>query len=273
MGAAMGFAATQPPAMALTVFAALALGMATPYLLLTLFPRLLARLPRPGAWMERFRQAMAFPMFATCIWLLWVLGQQVDIHVLAQVLAGLLVLALAAWAFGLHQRGVRGWRWVAGAALAAGVYVVVGALAAGDAERSGGAGGAAAATVPGTGAAAAPAAAWGEWSPERVRELASAGTPVFVDFTAAWCVTCQVNKRMVLQRATVTEAFAARGVVRLRADWTQRDDRITAELARFGRNGVPVYVLFDAAGRPKLLPEVLTERVVLDALGTLTPAS
>jgi thiol:disulfide interchange protein DsbD len=257
MGAALGFAATQPAVVALTVFVCLGFGMALPYFLLTAFPAALRRLPRPGPWMERVRQAMAFPMFATCIWLLWVLGQQIDIHGVAVMLVGLLALALAGWAFGWHQRGARGWRWASLAAAAVGVWVIAGAAVRTVEPRE-----------------AVALGDWPTWSEARVAELVAGRRPVFVEFTAAWCVTCQVNHRLVLDRPAVMQAFEAGGVARLRADWTQRNDAITAMLARFGRNGVPMYLLYDAAGRTALLPELLTERVVLEALaGTAVAAS
>jgi thiol:disulfide interchange protein DsbD len=258
MGAALGYAITQPAAIALAVFALLGVGMAAPYVVLTAFPRLLVRLPRPGAWMERFRQSMAFPMFATCVWLLWVLAQQVDVDAVGLVLLALVLLGLAAWAFGLAQRGAQRYRWVAlGAALAA-VYATISATGA-----ESGAGGRAQAAV------AADAAQWQPWSRAAMAQAIATGRPVFVDFTAAWCVTCQVNKRLVLSTAPVEDAFRARGVALMRADWTNRDPEITQELARFNRNGVPLYVLYDGKGGAHVLPELLTARIVLDALARL----
>jgi thiol:disulfide interchange protein DsbD len=257
MGAALGYAITQPAPVALLVFALLGIGMATPYVALTWMPALLKRLPRPGAWMLRFKQAMAFPMFATCVWLLWVLSQQVDVDAVALVLGGLVLAALAAWATGLSQSGARRWRWVALAAAPLAAYAVFGA----------------------TGSGAAPAARdvvrvgeandWQAWSRAAQQAQIASGKPVFVDFTAAWCVTCQANKRLVLGRDSVREAFAQRGVALLRADWTNRDDEITRELARFNRNGVPLYVLYGRNGATQVLPELLSERVVLEALARL----
>ncbi len=258
MGAALGFAATQPAPVALGVFAVLGLGMATPYLLLTLFPALLARLPRPGAWMERFKQIMAFPMFATAVWLLWVLAQQVDANSIGLALAALVLAGMAAWALGVSQRGVRGFRWVALGTAGLAIYAVL--------------------TATGTDATAAPesrtggkpvALGWAAWSKAENERLVAAGTPVFVDFTAAWCVTCQANKQLVLNKAAVNRAFEAKGVTRMRADWTNRDEEITRELARFKRNGVPLYVLYDSKGQVRVLPELLTEGVVLEALQAL----
>jgi thiol:disulfide interchange protein DsbD len=238
----------------------LGVGMAIPYLLLTIFPALLARLPRPGAWMERFKQAMAFPMFATAVWLLWVLALQVDANGIGLVLTALVLIGLAAWAFGLAQRGARGFRWVALLAAAAALYAVFAATRLP----------AQAAPAAGTGAPAAVAeGAWEPWSVQRVAQLQAEGKPVFIDFTAAWCVTCQANKQLVLNRGSVVQAFEAAGVTRLRADWTRRDDEITRELARHGRNGVPLYVLIDRRGRAQVLPEVLTESALAQALAQL----
>jgi thiol:disulfide interchange protein DsbD len=256
MGAALGFAMTQPAPTALAVFATLGAGMAAPYVALTWMPALLARLPRPGAWMLRFKQVMAFPMFATCVWLLWVLAQQVGIDAVAMVLGGLVLAALGAWAFGLMQVGARRWRWIALASLPLSLYAVFGA------------------TTPGASTArdavrAADAAGWQPWSQAAQQSGLAAGKPLFVDFTAAWCVTCQANKRLVLSSGAVQAAFAQRGITMLRADWTNRDDEITRELARFGRNGVPLYVLYGREGRTEVLPELLTERIVLDALDRL----
>ncbi|GIL05588.1 MAG: thiol:disulfide interchange protein DsbD [Betaproteobacteria bacterium] len=258
MGAALGYAITQPAAIALAVFAMLGVGMAAPYVVLTVFPQLLARLPRPGAWMERFRQIMAFPMFATCVWLLWVLAQQVDIDAVGLLLLALVLLGLAAWAFGLAQRGAQRYRWVALGAAVVAVYATVSATGAdnGVAARA-------------QAAVAKDAAQWQPWSRASMEQAIAAGKPVFVDFTAAWCVTCQANKRLVLTAGGVENAFRARGVVLMRADWTNRDPEITQELARFNRNGVPLYVLYDGKGGTQVLPELLTERTVLEALARL----
>jgi thiol:disulfide interchange protein DsbD len=250
MGAALGYAVTQPPAVALSVFAALGVGMATPYVLLTLFPALLKRLPRPGRWMELFKQFMAFPMFATCVWLLWVLAQQVDASGVAFALGAVVAAGFAAWALGVSQRGAYVFRWVAlaGVAVAALTFAPLASTEQVQAAKS------------------AHADDWVDWSPDKVAQLTREGKPVFVDFTAAWCVTCQVNKRVALNTDKVVNGFAAAGVVRMRADWTNGDPRITQALAEFGRNGVPLYVLYDTTGEPTVLPEILTEGVVLAAL-------
>jgi thiol:disulfide interchange protein DsbD len=260
MGAALGYAVSQPAAVALLIFAMLGVGMAIPYLLLTIFPALLAQLPRPGAWMERFKQAMAFPMFATAVWLLWVLALQVDANGIGLVLTAVVLVGLAAWATGLAQRGARGFRWVALLAAAVALYAV---FAATRAPLQ-------AAAVADSGAPASAAQrVWEPWSAQRVAQLQAQGTPVFIDFTAAWCVTCQANKQLVLNRASVSQAFDAASVVTMRADWTRRDDDITRELARYNRNGVPLYVLIDRKGRAQVLPEVLTETLLSEALAQL----
>ncbi len=257
MGAALGYAVTQPAPIALAVFAMLGAGMATPYFALTWMPAALRRLPRPGVWMLRFKQVMAFPMFATCVWLLWVLAQQIGVDAMALVLGGLVLAALAAWAFGLAQSGAKRWRWMALVAAPLALYGVFAMTMPG--------------AVPPRGelAKAADGAAWQPWSRAAEEAQIAAGKPVFIDFTAAWCVTCQANKRLVLASDSVREAFAKRGVTLLRADWTSRDDEITRELARFNRNGVPLYVLYDRNGATHVLPELLTERIVLDALDRL----
>jgi thiol:disulfide interchange protein DsbD len=201
---------------------------------------------------------MAFPMFATCVWLLWVLAQQVDAGGVALALGVLVATGFAVWALGLSQRGATPFRWVAlaGAVLAALTFAP---LATSD---------------PATAAARSTAdAGWVDYSPEKLAQLTSEGKPVFVDFTAAWCVTCQVNKRVALNTDKVVNRFAAEGIVRMKADWTNRDERITQALAQFGRNGVPLYVLYDATGKPTVLPEILTEGTVLAALDKVKLAS
>ncbi len=259
MGAALGYAVTQPAPIALAVFAMLGVGMATPYVALTFTPALLRRLPRPGVWMQRFKQVMAFPMFATCVWLIWVLAQQVDVDAVALVLAGLVLAAMAAWALGLAQTGARRWRWVALAVAPLALYAVLGPTWPG--------------VVSPAGAIAKAKEEWQPWTRMAQEAQIAKGKSVFVDFTAAWCVTCQANKRLVLTSSTVREAFVKHRVVLMRADWTNRDDEITRELARFDRNGVPLYVLYDGRGGTQVLPELLSERIILDALAPLQTAA
>ena len=261
MGASLGLAVTLPAAEALAVFAALGLGMALPYLAISLWPALARALPRPGAWMALFRTLMAFPMFATVVWLVWVFGQQTGIDAVAALLSTLVALAFVAWALGAPHvapkaRAVLGA--LAVAALAAALSWMVPVLAT-------------PALAVGRADAAKPSGErWQAWSTTKVDELRAAGRPVFVDFTAAWCVTCQFNKRTTLADAAVIADFEARGVALLRADWTRRDAAITAELARLGRNGVPVYVLYaPGTSAPQVLSEILSVTDVRGALAKL----
>jgi thiol:disulfide interchange protein DsbD len=258
MGAAVGFTLAQPAPVSLAVFAMLGVGMAAPVLALSFFPQALRRLPKPGPWMETFKQLMAFPLFATVIWLAWVLGAQAGNDAVLSLLGGLLVLGIGAWIYGRWARSESLARFVFAALFAAaGLWLAWPgtAIAPGEAR---------AATVkPGD-------IDWQPWSPEKLAELRAAGTPVFVDFTAAWCVTCQVNKRVALNRDEVVKAMAARGVVALKADWTNHDPRISAAQAELGRNAVPVYAIYaPGQAQPKLLPEVLTASLVVDEISKL----
>ena len=230
--------------------------MALPYLAASSWPALARALPRPGPWMAHFKVLMAFPMFATVVWLVWVLGQQTGIDGVVALLGALLALAFVAWALGSPALGARARTGLGTAS----VLLLAAALAwALPAFR----------TVEAA-AADSPDAQWQAWSPERVAELTREGRPVFVDFTAAWCVTCQFNKRTTLSRPELKADFKARNVSLLRADWTRRDPRISAELARLGRSGVPVYALYaPGAAGPRLLSEILTVAEVQDALSTL----
>jgi thiol:disulfide interchange protein DsbD len=265
MGAAVGFAATQAAPLAMLVFLFLGAGMAAPYLALTLVPAWVRHLPRPGVWMERLKQAMAFPMFLTCAWLFWVLGQQIEMDAVAALLAALVALGLFAWSIGLAQRGAPRWRWLAGGALVAALLLAAPSLRLVAAPVG---------ALTGASAAAAPSPAagpddWSRWSPGVQGQALTQGRPVFVDFTAAWCITCQANKRLVLHDDRVIAAFRAHGVVRLVADWTRRDDAISGELARLQRSGVPVYVLYDRNGGQHVLPEILSTQGMLEALAGL----
>ena len=258
MGASLGLAVTLPAAQALAIFAALGLGMALPYLALTAWPALTRALPRPGPWMAHFKTVMAFPMFATVVWLVWVLGQQVGIDGAAGLLALLVALAFLAWALGspaLGRRGRLGFGALAGLTMAAALLWALPGLS----------------TPPAQAASAANADEdWQPWSAQRVAELTAQGKPVFVDFTAAWCVTCQFNKRTVLRDGAVLADFRRRGVTLMRADWTRRDAAITAELTRLGRSGVPVYALYaPGATSPRLLSELPRPGEIFDALASL----
>ncbi|QBE67251.1 DUF255 domain-containing protein [Pseudoduganella lutea] len=265
MGAALGVALTEPAPRALAIFAVLGLGMAAPYLAVALVPALGRLLPRPGAWMVRFKVLMAFPMFATVVWLLWVLGQQTSIDAMAGVAGVLVALAFACWTIGtpVKSRRTRAAFAAAGlAVLAVSVNLVWPLLNAVPAQAS-------------AASSAQSAGHWAPWSTEAVSQARAAGKPVFIDFTAAWCITCQFNKRTVLSDAQLLKDFGAKDVVLLRADWTRRDPAITEQLAQLGRSGVPVYVLFGPTDSqpPQVLSEVLTVEQVRTALGKIRPAS
>jgi len=263
MGAALGYALAQPAAHALAVFGALAVGMALPYLLLSFIPALARSLPRPGAWMVTFRQAMVFPLLATVAWLAWVLGLQAGNDAVFGLLAGLVLVALAAWLYGRYAVPAASPRTRATAVIASLVIALAGGYTAWPAQAD-----SPIDRVAGGGVARdADTDAWQPWSADRVAELRAEGRPVFIDFTAAWCVTCQANKQLVLDTRAVRRAFADHNVATLRADWTRRDRAISEALAGYGRSGVPVYVLY-LPGRPApvLLPELLTRDIVLAAL-------
>lgn len=259
MGSALGFTLGQPAWATLLVFTSLGLGMALPYVALALSPRLLKALPRPGRWMETLKQAMGFPMLGTVVFLVWLFGRQTSVNALTLLLVALLLVASGAWVYGRGFAGDGGLRRALAVAGSA-VLVLLGlGLGLSQAQASP--------------VRSAEAAAAGEWSEERLAELRAAGTPVLVDFTAAWCLTCQVNERVALGHEDVRRRLRQAGVVVLKADWTLRDERITRALAAHGRQGVPLYVLYgrDGTAPPRLLPEVLTPGVVLAALDDVVP--
>jgi len=252
---ALGAALTLTPVESLAVFTAIALGLAVPYLLLSLFPGAIKFLPRPGAWMETFKQLMAFPLYATVGFLIWVLAGQTPDTGLLKVLFGLVLVAMAAWAYGRWtQHGGSPARRRLGVALAA-------ALLAGGVAW-------------GWPVAPSTEVVWQTWSPETVAQLRGEGKVIYVDFTARWCATCQSNKAIVFSSAKVRVALRAHGVVLLRADWTNKDPRITEALASFDRSAVPLDLIY-APGRdaPEVLPELLTPEIVLAALAKTSAKS
>lgn len=258
MGTALGWALAQPAPAALAVFAALGLGLAAPMLLLGFVPALARALPRPGPWMDGFRQLLAFPLYLTVVWLLWVYGEQTSPLGMAWLLAALTALAFALWLLG-RRPAMRSPRLRATAALMSAAAL---ALALGLPLS---------APAPATAGARTLGDAVAEpWSEQRLAELRAADRPVLVNMTAAWCITCLANERVALSTDTVREALAAREVAYLKGDWTRRDDAITRYLQRYGRNGVPLYVLYPpGGGAPRVLPQLLTADSVADAIRSM----
>ena len=249
MGVALGVALTLPPAAALTVFAALGFGLALPVLVLGWVPGLARRLPRPGAWMDTVRRALAFPLLLTVVWLLWVYGEQTSVLALSWLLAALVGVAFALWLLGLRGRA-RALGWATLALCVALPLLHVPPVT----------------PVAGTGRSTE----YEAWSPTHLAELRAAGHPVLVNMTAAWCITCLANERVALSTAAVQGALRERGVRYLKGDWTRRDAEITAYLASFGRSGVPLYVLYPGPDRaPIVLPQLLTVAIVQQALNDL----
>jgi thiol:disulfide interchange protein len=241
MGASLGFAIGLPATEALLVFAAIGVGMAVPYLAASWVPAVARLLPRPGPWMGNFRKLMAFPMFATVAWLVWVLGQQSSIDGAGALLVLLVAMSMAVWALTLHGRSRAVIGLIAAACLVSLAWLTGPSITNDAAPQSAGSNG-----------------AWQRWEPGRVEQILATGQPVFVDFTAAWCVTCQVNKKTTLEHPDVLAELAARNVALLRADWTRRDPAITDALAQLGRSGVPVYVFYAKGQAPVVLSEVLS---------------
>ncbi|NGY06038.1 protein-disulfide reductase DsbD family protein [Solimonas terrae] len=248
MGTALGYAVTQPPLLALTVFAVLGLGLALPFLVIGFVPGAARLLPRPGAWMERFKQLMAFPLYLSVVWLLWVLARQLDAGAAAQLMVGLVLIAFILWLWSAHGL-IASLSKLAASALVVALLLTL--------------------PKPDTTAAAAVtdrALRSEAWSTQRVAELRGEGRTVFVDFTADWCLSCKVNERVALRSSRVEQAFRDDDVAVLVGDWTRADPAITAELARFKRNGVPLYLVYVHGGEPKVLPQLLTPDLVVDAL-------
>ena len=247
MGTALGFAVSQPPQIGLLVFAALGAGMAAPLLLFSYSGAARALMPKPGAWMDTLKQLLAFPLYATAIWLLWVAGRQTGVNTMTAALSGALMLALGLW---LWQHS---WwrRALALACLAAAISL--GSMRDLDIRSSGD-----------------PQLAQGKliWSEQAVAAQRAAGNPVFVDVTAAWCITCIANETAVLLTDDMMQAFADHEVVYMIADWTNQDADIAALLKKYDRNGIPLYLMYaaDAAQAPLILPQLLTKQTVLDAL-------
>ncbi|UHQ57125.1 MULTISPECIES: protein-disulfide reductase DsbD family protein [unclassified Microbulbifer] len=255
MGSALGFAVTQPAPVALSVFAALGAGMAAPFLALTYAPGLVERLPRPGPWMDRFKQLLAFPMYLTAVWLLWVLGRQSGSDGVALVLAGAVAIAFALWLWPRPQ-----WHWFKGGTAIAAIAIAVALLPRLETVTQ----------------VATNSGYWESYSPERLDRARAEGRPVLANMTAAWCITCLANEKVVLSSDEVSTAIEKLGVVALKGDWTNQDPQISELLARHGRTSVPLYLLYPAGGgEPRILPQVLSRDGLLEALdrAARTPAS
>lgn len=249
MAAAVGFALVQPPLIALAIFSAVGLGLALPFLLISLFPRLVSFMPRPGHWMETFKQFLAFPMYASAAWLVWVASQQVDQTGLAFIFVSLVLLPFAVW---LWHAAVQWPHPLRSALVLAAIVLVLFSAYKASLET------------------ARPALVAKEgheaYAASRLDELRGQGKPVFVTATAAWCITCKYNEAAAIEKEEVQEAFRSRGITYLVADWTNQDEAITHFLEGFGRKGVPLYVYYPASGEPVVLPQILTPTVVLDYL-------
>ena len=249
MAPALGFALTQPALLGLVIFAALGFGLALPYLLISFLPPVARLLPKPGAWMETFQQFLAFPMFLTVIWLVWVLGRQTGATVSALALVGMVALAFAIWAWrrvgGLTGRGL--------AIAASGAWLILAAQFL--------------ASMTPDPASSQAEIAYEAYSEARVAELRAAETPIFVNFTADWCITCLVNERVALSTPEVVEFFRSRNIHALKADWTNRSPEIAGKLAEFGRSGIPLYLFYaPLSPEPLILPQVLTPGMVVEKI-------
>jgi thiol:disulfide interchange protein DsbD len=248
MGAAMGFALTQPAAIALGVFVALSLGFAAPFVALGYAPKLLRVIPKPGAWMITLRQALAFPMYATAIWLTWVLSIEAGLDAVVGLLGAALAFAFALWAYGATQKKGRG-RVLAWFAIVLGLGAMFALLTMVDRGKP-----AATQTL-----GVLPSE---PYSAAKLASLRAQGRPVFVNATAAWCITCLVNERIALSQQSVRNIFARKNVAYLVADWTRRDAEVTNLLTAHGRTGVPLYLYFPPHGEAVVLPQILTETVI-----------
>ena len=240
MGTALGFALTQSAGSAIIVFLALGIGFALPFTAIAFTPALVRLVPRPGPWMVRFKEFLAFPMFATAIWLIWVLCTQVGPAGLAVSLSTGLGLVFLFWLL----RFLTPWpRRIVGLIGIAALIALSLDIHSAPAQNE-----------------------WAPWTAEAVAEARAAGKPVLVDFSAAWCVTCLVNERVALDDSTVAASMRRDGVVTLKGDWTNRDSAISAELGHYGRSGVPLYLFYPPNQAAVVMPQLLTPNSVLDLL-------
>lgn len=258
MAGAIGYALVQPPAVSLAIFLSLALGFAAPFTLVSLFPAIARRLPRPGAWMDFLKKGLAFPMLGAFAWLVWVLAQQAGAAALAALLACAVIVSFAAWLYGIAQRRrYQGQSYKILLAFTVAFFAVAIAplpnvMKAGEAQ---------------TATQRAENVSPVKWSPQNVAEMRGHGKAIFVNFTASWCITCQVNDRTSLSTQTVKQAIARTGTVYMVADSTSFNADIDDAMNTFGQGGLPLYVVYPADGSaPKVLPQVLTPSIVVTAL-------
>lgn len=255
MGTALGAALVLPTYQALLVFAFLALGLAFPMLTLGYVPALARLLPRPGAWMQTFRELLAFPLYVTVLWLAWVFGRQTSMLALTALGAGFIAIAFALWLLRRAQQVERGATPLRGfAVLALGVALALPLAAPRESA---------------VGAASDVGALHEAWTPARFEALRAQGQPILVNMTADWCITCLANERVALSSPEFARTLESRGVVYLKGDWTRQDAGITAYLESFGRSGVPLYVLYPPSGEPIVLPQLLTPAIMREALEAL----
>lgn len=250
MGAALGFALTQPALVCIAVFAALGFGMALPLLLLCYIPALAERLPRPGPWMDNLKHFLAYPLYLSAVWLLWVFGRQTDVTTMAALCAGAVAIAFGCWLLGREASGVL--QLLRRLTIAAALVIAV-ALPWQQLQIS--------KTDPTNGR-------WQVYSPELLQSLRAEGRPVFVNLTADWCLTCLANERLTLHTTEVEQAFDDYKVATIKGDWTNTDPLITALLTEYGRSGVPLYLWFPAnrSGKADILPQLLTKDAMLAAI-------
>ena len=251
MGTALGYAATQPAWSAVAIFAALGLGMALPFVALAFWPALGRRLPKPGAWMERLKQWLAYPLYLSVVWLLWVYGRQQGLDAMALALVGVVALVAACWIVGLVQLGQQKKNRLAAAVLLGVAALLLPQLAAPSASEAG-------------------MEHSQPWSEPRMQQLLEQGKPVLVNMTADWCITCLVNERVALNTDSTRAAMKLYDVQYLKGDWTRKDPAITSYLRQFQRDGVPLYVLYWPGQPPELLPQILTPDSVRQALEQLS---
>jgi len=251
MGSAIGFALLQPSLNSFVIFLSLGIGFALPYLILSIKPSLLSFLPKPGAWMETFKQFMAFPMWASALWLLWVLSGQVDQDTVLMVLIGGLVISLSLWLLEKNTSEKVLIRW---SVRVLAIILVIGSIS----------------ILPTQYSSKENQAEMPIYSEALLNEYLSKNQLVFLNFTADWCITCKVNERVALKSEEVLSIMEQKNIKYLEADWTRKDADIARKLEEYGRTGVPLYLLFPSDGDPIVLPEILTKDILLDYLNELT---